>query len=222
MIQRIMSKFCIFIINNRRFDTPSSSGSICKKLGRTTTIHRTELCNRFVDSPSSCQETVVLEDNRVVISKLLRDTFTFVLTEDNAAAPEISVPPDMKNRLIDSVIMPKSTSILGANVQLDSQCTESLAGNTVCVTSGNDIRSGSMNRTVNHKSRSIDSMQIPTFTDFSVLIHEDKIGNSDTLERFENGIDPEMIGFDGIADRNMARSAFIAVSLLTHPAEGLM
>jgi hypothetical protein len=117
--------------------------------------------------------------------------------------------------------MPESTSVLSADIQFNTQRTECLSSNTMRMNRGDDIRSRLMNSTVDHESSRVDSMHVPTFTNFTFLIHENEIGRSDGLERSENGVDPKMIEFDGIADRNVACSAFITVPVLAHPAESL-
>jgi hypothetical protein len=119
------------------------------------------------------------------------------------------------------MITPKGTSILSADIQFNTQCTERLSSDTVCMNGGNDIRSRLMNSTVDHKSSSVDRVHVSAFTNFTVLIDENEIGRSNGLERSENGVNPEMIVFDGIADRNVPRSTFITVTVLAHPAESL-
>src|SRR5271169_398676 len=102
--------------------------------------------------------------------------------------------------------MPECTSVLSADIQVDTQCTECLSSNTMRMNRGNDVRSRLMNSTVDHESSRVDSMHIPTFTNFTLLIDENEIGGSNGFERSENRVDPEMIVFDGIADRNVACS----------------
>jgi hypothetical protein len=86
-----MSKFSILIINDGCLNSPSSSGSVRKKLCCTATVHGTKVRDSFIDSSSNRQETVILENDGSVIAKFLCNIFTFLFAEDNATAPEISV-----------------------------------------------------------------------------------------------------------------------------------
>src|SRR5579859_7557977 len=88
--------------------------------------------------------------------------------------------------------------------------------------SSDNIRSRLMNSTVNHKPSSINSMHISAFNNFAFFIDENEIGNFQVSERFEDRVDPEMIGFDRIPDRDVTSTTFVAVSLHTHPAERLL
>lgn len=88
--------------------------------------------------------------------------------------------------------------------------------------SGNDIRSGLVNGAVDHESSGVDSVQVPSLNDVAFFIDKHEIGDAHVLEGLEQGVDPEMVGQDGIPDRNMACAAFVAVSLLPQPSEGLI
>jgi hypothetical protein len=81
-----VSEFSILIVNDDGFNSPSSSSRIRKKLYLATTFHNTEVKSSLVNCTSTSQKTVVLEDDRIVIAKLLGDTSSFFPTKYDAVA----------------------------------------------------------------------------------------------------------------------------------------
>src|SRR5947207_15379768 len=135
-----MSKFSILIIDDSRLNSPPCSSSISKKLCRTTTVHNPKLRNCFIHSPSQSQKTVILENNSVIIAESLCNAITFLFTKNNTTAPG-GLAHLFECILVNCVMMPKSTCVLSRNIQFDTQCTESFASNTMCMTCSDNVRS---------------------------------------------------------------------------------
>lgn len=64
-------------------------------------------------------------------------------------------------------------------------------------------------------------MHISSFADFAFFVYEDEVRDFHVFEGFEEGIDPEVVGFYWIANGDVACSSFIAVAVFSHPSEGL-
>jgi hypothetical protein len=120
------------------------------------------------------------------------------------------------------MVIPKRTGILGGNVQFDAKSAECLSGNGVSVDSSIDIRSSLMNRAVDLESRGVDGVHIASLADFAFLVYENEVRDFHVFEGFEERIDPEMVGFDRVADRDVACPSFVAITVFSHPAEGLL
>jgi len=165
---------------------------------------------------------MILKNDIVHCAELLGNASTFFRAKDNTMAPgNISPWKDKLGKLlVDCMIMPEKASVLSRDVQFNSQTTECLPRNAVSMASSNDIRSRLMNSTVNHESSSINSMHISPFRNFTVLIHKNEIRHFHVLEGFEEWIDPEVVGQDGIANRDVAGTSFVTIALSTHPSEG--
>ena len=89
------------------------------------------------------------------------------------------------------------------------------------VDSSDDIRSSLMNGAMDLESSGINSMHISSLTDFAFLIYKNEVRDFHMFERFEERVDPEMVVFNWVPDRDMACSSFIAVTVCSHPSEGL-
>src|ERR1700736_4503811 len=145
---------------------------------------------------------------------------TFLGTEHDTVTPASS---DCKRRrvLVDGVIMPKRAGVLSVNIQFNTKRTKRLAGNAVSVNGCNDIRSRFVNSAVNHESGSIDRMHIPPLNNLALLIDKDEIRHFNVLKVFEHGVNPEVVRFDRIADRNVTGRALVAEALLAQISESL-
>jgi hypothetical protein len=120
------------------------------------------------------------------------------------------------------VIVVKEAGILSGDIQLNSKGTKSLASDTVRVDSGNDIGTSLMDGAVDHESGGIDGVHVPALNDFALFVDENEVGDAHVLEGLEEGIDPEVVRQDGIADRNVSCATLVAVAVVAEPSEGLL
>jgi len=158
----------------------------------------------------------------VVVAHFLCDAFSFLLTEDDTVTPkDVSDLTGEEYVPVDSLVFIECTSILSDHIQFNAQCTERLASDTVRMTSRNNIRTRLMNCTVDYKPRGINSMHVPSLTDFSLLVNENEIRYSEMPERLKDRVDPEVIGENGVTHGNVACTTFVSVTLSAQPTECL-
>jgi hypothetical protein len=124
--------------------------------------------------------------------------------------------------LVDGVIIVEEAGILSGDIQLNSKGTESLASDTVRVDSSNDIRTSLMDGAVDHKSGGVDGVHVATLNDFALFVDKNEVGDTHVLERLEEGIDPKVVGQDGITDRNVSCATLVTVAVVAEPSEGLL
>jgi hypothetical protein len=85
--QTVMSELGIFIINDGRLNSSPSSSGVSQELSSATTVHGPEMGNRFINTTSNSQETVVLKNDSAVLSQGLGNTLTFLRTKDDSMTP---------------------------------------------------------------------------------------------------------------------------------------
>jgi hypothetical protein len=120
------------------------------------------------------------------------------------------------------VVVVEEAGILSGDIQLNSQGTKSLASDTVRVDSRNNIGTSLMDGAVDHESGGIDGVHVPALNDFALFVDENEVGDAHVLEGLEEGIDPEVVRQDGIADRNVSCATLVAVAMVAEPSEGLL
>ena len=111
---------------------------------------------------------------------------------------------------------------MSGDIQLNSKCTKSLASDTVRVDSSNDIGTSLVNGAVDHESGGIDGVHVAALNNLALFVDENEVRDTHVLEGLEEGIDPKVVGQDGIADRNVSCASLVAVAMVAEPSEGLV
>ena len=83
--------------------------------------------------------------------------------------------------------------------------------------SSHHIRSGFMDGSVNHIPGRVDRVHVASFLDFAAFTYQDQILGSHVAEGFAVWIDPEVVGQNGVADRDVPSRSLIVVAVVPEP-----
>lgn len=110
--------------------------------------------------------------------------------------------------------------ILVDGFKFTSNRRECLAGDAVAMDRSNNVWTSFVHRCVDDVSRRVDRVHVPALFDFSILADQHEIFGSHVAERLAMRVDPEVVGHDGVADRDVSACALVVVPLEPEPSQG--
>lgn len=103
----------------------------------------------------------------------------------------------------------KRARILRNNIQFPPQRTERASVDTMAMRRTQHVGPGLVNRAVNHKRRRIQQPPLTAPDNLSRMIDLDEVAAFHERERETEGVDPEGVRVDRIADGDVPRDAFV-------------
>lgn len=155
--------------------------------------------HRWCPSDATCRgrplytlvHTMILQNNGLLVSESLGNPFAFLSSQNNASKV-----------LIDSMVFVEAAGILVDGLQLASQRRERLGGQRVAMNCSDNVRSCGMHGCVDAVPCRVHSVHVAVSLrdDNTFFVDKAKIVGLDPAERLAEGIDPEMIGLNRVAD----------------------
>ena len=121
--------------------------------------------------------------------------------------------------LIKRMILMESARILRQALQLPPQSAESPPVNTMAVRSAHDVRPGLVDRRVYHVRGGVEQAVLAAVDDFAAVVHEDQVGFGDQAEGAAEGVHPEAVGLDGVAECDVPSDTLVE-AVFAEDAEG--
>ena len=150
---------------------------------------------------------MVLQNDRLPVPERLRDPPPLLPIEHHAA--EV---------VVNSVASPEPQRVLCHHVERASKHGEGLPVDRMSVARGMDVRPGLVDFRVDGKRGRVD--RLLAFDDLPVFVHEDQVRNADLREMLREGIQPEMIREDRIADGDVARDTLVEAAVCEDAERG--
>lgn len=197
---RLVRILCFLVADRDCLDAASKGGGIGEQLRVAAPVHGTKEECRLIDSRARRQQSVILQDECLLVAERLGNVSALFGLEDDTA-----------KAAVDGVILVEETRVLRRNVELDAEGRKRLAVNTVGVHGGSDIRSCLMNCRVDGKCSGIDGSHVAALNSFTLVVDEDEIGDVDGGEVLGERVQPKVVFQDGITHRDVSGRAFLAI-----------
>lgn len=120
---------------------------------------------------------------------------------------------DAAKALVHGVIVVETEGVLVDGFQLAAKCGECFGWDGVAVDGGFDVGTGFVDGAVDAEAGRVDGVHVAAFDDFAVLVHQAEVAGFHVLEGFGEGVDPEVVYQNGVADRDVPAGAFVVVAV---------
>lgn len=162
----------------------------------------------LLNSLPNRQQTVVDQQRSLLVAKALRDVLALFLRQNHAV-----------EALVDDMVVVERTTVLRKTVQLPAQRAPSPSINTMTVRRAHNIGPRFMDGTVDHIRRSVQESILSTSDHFAGVVDENEVGLVHQAESAAEGVHPETIGLDGVAEGDVTCDALV-VAVFAEDAEG--
>ena len=210
-LRRAHSPICIGRLispNSNRLLAARPRRSLRHQLTLATLLHRQEPKHRLLHAATHSQQTMVLQQRRLLATKTSRNVLPLLLRQHNAI-----------ETLIQHVIVVERARILRQRVQLAAQAAERAAVDAVAVRGAQNVWSSFVDGRVDHVGGGVEQAVRAAVDHVAGVVDEDQVGLRDEAEGAAEGVHPEAVGLHGVAERDVACDAFVE-AVFAEDAEG--
>ena len=154
------------------------------------------------------QQAVIPQQTGLLVPQVARDILALLFGQHDAV-----------KLLIDDVVVVKGARVLCRHVELSPQGAEGAPVDRVAVRRTEHVRSGLVDGRVDHVRRGIQQSARAAVNHLAGVVDQDQVTLLDQREGHAERVDPEGVGVDGVAERDVAGHAFVKAQF-AEDAEG--